>query len=122
MVQFPCFLRSSCASLALSPRCVCFSLIPTCYRSKMPKMLSIFTSRFSNPYLEFFHQGLKRHLFTSGGLFISKKMDLDLYIGIIIVHKCQKIILISTYLDIQTLVICLTIGLTSSIKVINDSF
>ena len=95
MAQFLGFLGAPAASLALSIFCVCF-----CFRFRKCQKFSqylhlgfeiIFRHKFA---LEFFPQGLKHHLFTCGGLLNRKMMTTDLWVGLLIVQKCQKMIIL----------------------------
>ena len=58
---------------------------------------------FHNHELDFFHQRFKQHVFTWGGLFTGKLIDFYVCVAILIVQKCQKIILLLPYLWIQIL-------------------
>ena len=51
--------------------------------------------------LEFFHQWVNRQLYSWGGLFSKKIVDVDPYMGILIVQKKPKIILFLACPDIQ---------------------
>ena len=73
----------------------------------MSKMFSIFTNlgfltRISLEYKhEYFHQKFNRELCTSGGLLNGKIIDFVPCVGILIVKRMQKVLLIVTNLDIQ---------------------
>ena len=49
--------------------------------------------------LDFFHQGLNHQLFTCRRLW--QKESAIFSVGILIIRKCQKVLIILTYLDIQ---------------------
>ena len=82
---------------------------------------------FHNYELELFHQSLKQHLFWSRIIqykmksFNNKMMNNDLCDGILIVHNCQKGVIISTS-RFSNFYFSITLGFTSAIKVSIDKF
>ena len=69
-----------------------------------------------------FRQRLKRHLSTWGKLFNIKVVNLNPLFRILILQKCRKMILILTCPFMDWAHFSITIGFTSSIKVLLDLF
>ena len=84
-----------------------FSFLPIRHRPKMPKtFLKIHVLVFEHIFLHQcelhdFHDGIVRQFFTSGELFKRNIWEFHLCVGLLAVHKGQKMLSFSTFLNVQ---------------------